>query len=239
MGIETKDVNRVGNHFAPRNAGLCVAVVGSRDFADLDRVRRFVRQLPVGVTVLSGGARGVDRCAAAAARARGLRTLEFFADWERDGRYLAGRRRNQHVAEHCDRMLAFWDGRSSGTQDAFSRALRLGRSVVVYRLRVTALVGTLTMRPVLQPSDHPAPPDFDLTVVRSGSTGREISKVYALEAPSETAAALATLRGGTELRVRAAIRHVFVSGADGRLERRSTKAEVLSFKRTGGKRRNR
>jgi hypothetical protein len=54
--------------------GFCVAVVGSRDFADLDSVRPFVHQLPAGVLVLSGGARGVDRCAAAA-RARGLRTL--------------------------------------------------------------------------------------------------------------------------------------------------------------------
>jgi hypothetical protein len=136
-------------------------------------------------------------------------------------------------------MVAFWDGRSSGTQDAFSRALRLKRSVVVYRLRLTALVGTLTVRPVLQPSDHPAPAEFDLTVVKSGSSGREVSKIDTLEAPSEAAAALAALRSGTELRIRAAIRHVFVSGTDGRLEHRSTKVEVLSFKGIGSKRRNR
>lgn len=60
----------------------------ARDFADLGRVRRFIASLPADVVVLSGGARGVDRSAADAARARGLDCLEYFADWDRDGRYL-------------------------------------------------------------------------------------------------------------------------------------------------------
>ncbi|HEV3457562.1 MAG TPA: hypothetical protein VHG32_13445 [Thermoanaerobaculia bacterium] len=44
-------------------------------------------------------------------------------------------------------MVAFWDGKSTGTQDAFTRAIRLGRYVVVYRLRLIALVGTLILPP--------------------------------------------------------------------------------------------
>ena len=107
-------------------AGTCIAVVGSRDFADLGRVRRFIASLPSGFVILSGGARGVDRCANDTARNLGLPWLEYFADWDRDGLYLAGRIRNQRVAERCDRMVAFWDGKSTGTQDTFRRALELG-----------------------------------------------------------------------------------------------------------------
>jgi predicted Rossmann fold nucleotide-binding protein DprA/Smf involved in DNA uptake len=109
---------------------LCLAIVGSRDFPDLRRVRRFVHGLPAGIIVASGGARGVDFCAAAAARARGLEVTEHLADWDRHGT-RAGFIRNRIVARHCHRMVAFWDGASSGTADAITCALRRGRPVTV------------------------------------------------------------------------------------------------------------
>jgi hypothetical protein len=211
-------------------AGPCVAVVGSRDFADLDRVRRFVHQLPGDVTVLSGGARGVDRCAADTARARGLATLEFPANWERDGYPLAGHLRNDRIAERCDRMFAFWDGRSNGTHHAFHRALQLRRNVVLYRLRQPALVGTLATRPVVRSLHGALRADFDFTVVTSGSSGRPRTRVHHVAALGDLATALVDLRTGTSLRLRAALRQVFVTGKLGRLELRSTTAEARSLR---------
>jgi hypothetical protein len=236
MGIEPTAADELRQHLVPARPGTCIAIVGSRNFADLDRVRRFVRELPGDVTVLSGGARGVDRCAVVTARARGLRTLEFLANWERDGRYHAGRRRNERVAQRCDRMVAFWDGRSTGTQDAFRRALRLGRQVVVYRLRLTALVGTLAGRPRIEATGGTPRTEFDLTVNRLGSGGGEISTAYRLKASGETAQTLAELRTGTELRVRAALRQIFVATPGGRLEPRPVHGEALALKRLGKKR---
>jgi hypothetical protein len=217
-------------HAAPAAAAPCVAIVGSRDFADLDRVRRFVHELPADVTVLSGGARGVDRCAASTARARGLRTEELLANWDRDGRFLAGRIRNERLARRCDRMFAFWDGRSTGTQDAFHRALRLRRHVVLYRLRMTALVGTLTGRPLLLTSGGPLRAELDLTVVSSASDGRERVKVHHVAAVGDTAEALAALPAGARVRLQATLRQIFVSNAEWRLEGRPGRVEARSFK---------
>jgi YspA, cpYpsA-related SLOG family len=107
---------------ADHPVGLCLAIVGSRDFPELHRVRRFVQRLPAGIILVSGGARGVDRCAAAVARARGLEIIEYLADWDRYGRRRAGFIRNRQVVRRCDRMVAFWDGASTGTDDAIALA---------------------------------------------------------------------------------------------------------------------
>lgn len=108
-----------------------LAIVGSRDYPNLDRVRRFVESLPSNTIVVSGGARGVDRCAATAARARGLRVIEFLAEWRRLGR-SAGFVRNEKIVRQCDRMVAFWDGSSPGTRNSISLARRSGRPVDIH-----------------------------------------------------------------------------------------------------------
>jgi predicted Rossmann fold nucleotide-binding protein DprA/Smf involved in DNA uptake len=41
-----------------------VAIIGAREHPDLDFVRAYVRTLPTGTTVVSGGAKGVDSAAA-------------------------------------------------------------------------------------------------------------------------------------------------------------------------------
>lgn len=215
-------------------AGTCIAVVGSRDFADLGRVRRFIASLPSGLVVLSGGARGVDRCANDTARNLGLPWLEYLADWDRDGRYLAGRIRNQRVAERCDRMVAFWDGKSTGTQDAFRRALELGRHVVVYRLRLVALVGAVTCAPVAEP--HTARTALALAVHSTDSDNRPITKTYRIAADGDVAEAIAGIRTGRRLRVRATCRQVFRSDEAGVLrELRAATYEAQTIKRLPGK----
>ena len=232
-----------GEGFAPIHTAVqpsrpCVAVVGSRDFADLDRVRRFVASLPSGVVLLSGGARGVDRCAALAARARGLRVLEFFADWDRDGLYQAGRIRNQRVAERCDRMVAFWDGRSTGTHDAWQRAVQLRRHLVLYRLRFVALVGALAGAPAVEAPNGTARTELTLVVDSPGSDGRSIARTYRIAACGDLAAAVAGLPTGKRLRIRAACRQVFRTDEAGVLRtHRAATYEARSIKRLPGKRR--
>ena len=221
-------------HTMAAPARPCIAVVGSRDFADLGRVRRFIASLPSDVTVLSGGARGVDRCAIAAARARRLHCLEYFANWDRDGRYLAGRIRNQRVARRCDRMVAFWDGWSTGTQDAFKRALRLGKHVVVYRLRAVALVGALASPPAAQPGT--ARTVLTLDVHSTGSGGRPMTRTYQVAVDRAAAAAVAGVRTGSPLRVRAACRQVLCSDEEGVLRQlRDATYEARSIRRLPGK----
>jgi predicted Rossmann fold nucleotide-binding protein DprA/Smf involved in DNA uptake len=108
-----------------------VAIVGSRDYRDLDKVRRYVYGLPTGTEVVSGGARGVDRAAASAARKRGLLVTIFYADWSQGA--LAGLARNTEIVQYADRVVAFWDGKSSGTQDSVRKARKLNKPVTIYR----------------------------------------------------------------------------------------------------------
>jgi hypothetical protein len=108
-----------------------VAIVGSRDYPDLSRVRTYVAGLPDDTVIISGGARGVDREAERAARTRGLRTLIFPADWTTYGK-RAGYVRNQTIVDHADDVVAFWDGRSPGTADTIRKAQQAGLSVRIF-----------------------------------------------------------------------------------------------------------
>lgn len=103
-----------------------VAIVGSRDFPDLERVRRYVRSLPPGTVVVSGTEpiaehkdkqRGVDRTAIWEARKRGLQTVVFKADWQHYGN-AAGPLRNDPLVHFCTRVVGFWVYGSRGTADA-------------------------------------------------------------------------------------------------------------------------
>ena len=111
-----------------------VAVVGSRDYPDLDAVRAFVHSLPQGTVVVSGGARGVDRTAADEARLCGLAVDIHMPDWGRDGR-RAGLLRNASIVAACDRLVAFWAGASTGTAHTLSLARRAGRPCEVRTIK--------------------------------------------------------------------------------------------------------
>lgn len=103
-----------------------VAIVGSRDFPRLYRVREYVEALPEDTLVISGGARGVDREAVRAAKARGLATMEYFALWKEHGR-SAGPIRNARLVQEADCLMVFWDGVSKGTLDTIHKAEAAGK----------------------------------------------------------------------------------------------------------------
>jgi len=98
-----------------------VAIVGSRDFVPLKQVEKYVQTLKAEDTIITGGARGVDKAAEKAGKKRGLNVRVFCPDWERYGR-AAGMLRNSDVVNNCDRLAAFWDGASTGTHDAIRKA---------------------------------------------------------------------------------------------------------------------
>jgi hypothetical protein len=108
-----------------------VGIVGSRDYPNLDQVERYVAELPpVGYTVVSGGARGVDRAAEASARRHRLGLDVMKADWDTYGR-RAGMLRNAQLVESVDLLVAFWDGQSRGTKNAIDHARAMVKPFVV------------------------------------------------------------------------------------------------------------
>ena len=106
-----------------------IAIIGSRKFKSLKMVSDYVKTLPRGTIVISGGARGVDSVAANMARFEGFQVIEIIPNWN-DG-HQAGYARNTLIAEECDRMVAFWDGESKGTKDSIEKCQALGKEVQV------------------------------------------------------------------------------------------------------------
>ena len=117
---------------APIIRGVKVAIVGSRHFPELERVRTFVGSLPADATVVTGGASGVDAAAGEAARERQLGLIKLPPRFEESSDPGASARRNQQLVDAAEVLVAFWDGESAGTRKTVQRALDSGREVHVF-----------------------------------------------------------------------------------------------------------
>jgi len=109
-----------------------VAIVGSRHFADPDRVSDYVKGLPPGSSIITGSASGVDAAATRAARTRGLPVQVMAASFDELADASRSAARNQRLVDACDVLVAFWDGASKGTRSTVQRALDAGKEVHVF-----------------------------------------------------------------------------------------------------------
>lgn len=95
--------------------------------------------------IVSGGAeRGADALAEKFARQKGLSATIHYARWVReDGTkdMEAGFFRNTSIADDCEVLLAFWDGKSPGTRDTLHKALFRDIPVWVIKPDGTVLTG--------------------------------------------------------------------------------------------------
>lgn len=109
-------------------------VAGGRDFTDDDLVVREILKLmwhelkDFQLEIIHGAACGADSCAALAARRIGLVQHPCPADWAEHGR-AAGPIRNRKMAKPANGLLAFWDGKSKGTEDMISVMRQQGKDV--------------------------------------------------------------------------------------------------------------
>lgn len=68
-----------------------------------------------GDILISGAARGADALAKRWADENGFEIIEYPADWAKLGPG-AGFARNRTIIDECDHCIAFWDGKSAGTE---------------------------------------------------------------------------------------------------------------------------
>ena len=107
-----------------------VAVIGSRGLA-VDNLGDY---LPEGTDeIVSGGAKGIDTCAAEFAHENNIKLTEFLPDYKRFGRG-APLKRNITIIEYADTVLAFWDGKSKGTAFVIDSAKKRGKEIRVIEL---------------------------------------------------------------------------------------------------------
>ena len=99
-----------------------IAIVGSRNIT-VDSLAKYVSD---GDEIVSGGADGVDRCAAEYAKKNGIKLTEFLPQYALYGR-AAPIVRNKRIVDYADRIIAFWDGRSKGTLSVIKYAEKVGK----------------------------------------------------------------------------------------------------------------
>ena len=88
-----------------------VAIIGSRSL----RVDDLSEYIPRECTeIISGGAKGIDSCAAEFARNNSLALTEILPDYSSFGK-AAPIIRNKMIVDLADLVVAFWDGKSKGT----------------------------------------------------------------------------------------------------------------------------
>ena len=80
--------------------------------------------------IVSGGAKGIDTCAAEYAKSKGIKLTEILPEYERYGR-AAPIKRNEEIANCADEAIAFWDGRSKGTKHTIDYFEKLGKRVKI------------------------------------------------------------------------------------------------------------
>ena len=89
-----------------------VAVVGSRKLT-ISNLEKYIPSETL--EIVSGGAKGIDKCARKYALENKIKLKEFLPQYEKYGR-KAPLMRNLEIIDYCDILIAFWDGKSSGTK---------------------------------------------------------------------------------------------------------------------------
>lgn len=122
-----------------------IIIAGSRDISDYEVVRQAVvasgywKEFRRSIEVVCGMARGVDKLGYEFGKKNGLVVHEFPADWKTHGK-AAGYIRNSEMANFAKaeegRLLAVWDGKSTGTKGMVAYAKKIGLQHVLFQ-RVT------------------------------------------------------------------------------------------------------
>ena len=105
-----------------------IAIVGSRTISDYKIVKTVLDKIfnPQNIKqIVSGGAIGVDSLARRYANQNELNLIEFLPEWQKYGK-SAGFRRNDDIVYNADCLIAFWDGKSKGTLNSVSTAMKRG-----------------------------------------------------------------------------------------------------------------
>ena len=107
-----------------------LAVIGSRSLTNIDLGQYIGDDVE---EIVSGGAVGVDSCAAEYAKRKGLMLTEFFPQYELYGR-AAPIVRNKEIVNYADKILIFWNGRSKGTLSVIKYTQKAGKQYeIIYR----------------------------------------------------------------------------------------------------------
>lgn len=113
-----------------------IAIIGSRNFKDLARITeclvRIKNSMHEDITIISGGALGVDQHAIEQAAIMGFKTNDddYLPDL-RMGIPACYHIRNDKLIADADKVIAFWDGASKGTESVINKCLKKRKNIEV------------------------------------------------------------------------------------------------------------
>jgi hypothetical protein len=110
-----------------------LAIIGSRNFHNYKILKEEVDKLRKEYEIneiVSGGAIGADKLAEKYAKENNLKLTIFKPEWDKYGK-AAGIIRNEGIWKYCDIGIAFWDGKSKGTQHSFQLSKKYNKFLKV------------------------------------------------------------------------------------------------------------
>ena len=109
-----------------------VAIIGSRTFNDYELVCKTIKELKLETMthMVSGGAKGADSLGKRYAKEHNIPCIIYKPDWNTHGK-SAGFLRNKDIINACDIVVAFWDGKSKGTEHSIMLAKRNIKQVYI------------------------------------------------------------------------------------------------------------
>lgn len=116
-----------------------IVVAGCRDYTNYGEAKKYIDfcisniRKENEIIIISGGAKGADSLGERYAKENGFKVEKYPADWDRYGK-SAGPRRNREMAEACDYVICFWDGKSKGTKTMIEYAKQYGKPIRVKRV---------------------------------------------------------------------------------------------------------
>ena len=117
-----------------------IMVTGSRTWKNFPALNAGLAEVwhkmddPVDPILVHGGAIGVDRMSRDIWESRGWTCEEYLADWKGLGKKAGFIRNDTMLNSGLDHIVAFMDGPTPGTCDAFSKSYALGIPRTMYEL---------------------------------------------------------------------------------------------------------
>lgn len=111
-----------------------VVIAGCRDYFNYSQAKEYIDMClrnirnQFTIIIVSGGCRGADMLGLRYAAENKMDFEIYKADWTHFGR-AAGPLRNRRMAEVCDYVICFWDGKSKGTFSMIQEAKRLNKPI--------------------------------------------------------------------------------------------------------------
>ena len=109
---------------------MIIGVVGSRDLK-VDELEKYIPNRCK--KIVSGGAKGIDKCAAEYARKQGIELLEILPEYKKYGK-AAPLLRNKIIADKSDIVIAFWNGSSKGTRMVIDYCKKINKACTVVKM---------------------------------------------------------------------------------------------------------